>query len=210
MVGSEMGIAHVPEDTGVTIRATLEASDSASMSTNIGRFPMLGFYINSFAGKNIKLDDGTWISGIEEHIQEKLPEEALEQAHEAQNHAQAHHGKKIDGTNTFEISLGFALIVSENQVAVTIGSSAVIESQGSVTIGSEIGHVLHSFAAAGTARTTASDIDKKENKALGVGLAMTFVDNTSNAIIESNAQVSGATGVSIESPITTASTTLAI
>ena len=201
MVGSEMGIAHVPEDTGVTIRATLEASDSASMSTNIGLFPMLGFYINSFAGKNIKLDDGTWISGIEEHIQEKLPEEALAQAHAAQDHAQAHHGKKIDGTNTFEISLGFALIVSENQVAVTIGSSAVIESQGSVTIGSEIGHVLHSFAAAGTARTTASDIAKKENKALGVGLAMTFVDNTSNAIIESNAQVSGATGVSIESTI---------
>ncbi|MFM8400659.1 MAG: hypothetical protein ACKOAH_22765, partial [Pirellula sp.] len=83
-------------------------------------------------------------------------------------------------------------------MAVTIGSNAVIESQGSVTIDSEIEHVLHTFAASGTARTTGSG---RENKAVGVALAMSFVDNTSHAVIQSNAQVSGATGVSIESNI---------
>ena len=195
MVGSQMGFAYVPEDSGVTIRATLEASDSASMATSIGLFPMLGFYLNS---KGNGVENGKWVSGIEKEIGEKLPDKIIANTAAAQ-HIQTHHAKE-DGTNPFEISLGFALIVSENVVAVTIGSSAVIESQGSVTIESGIGHVLHSFASAGTARTTASE-SAKGNKALGVGLAMTFVDNTSNAIIQSNAQVSGATGVSIESNI---------
>jgi hypothetical protein len=199
MVGSQMGIGLVPEDSGVTIRATLEASDSASMATSIGLFPMLGFYLKSLSGAN-EVEDGKWVSGIEKEIQEKLPEKKIDNT-AAAKHIQKHHvNEKVDGTNPFEISLGFALIVSENVVAVTIGSEAVIESQGSVTIESGIGHVLHSFASAGTARTTASE-EAKGNKALGVGLAMTFVDNTSNAIIESNAQVSGATGVSIESNI---------
>ena len=199
MVGSQMGIGLVPKDSGVTIRATLDASDSASMATSIGLFPMLGFYLKTLKGDN-KIEDGKWVSGIEKEIEEKLPKEKIADT-AADKHIQQHHGDgNIDGTNPFEISLGFALIVSENVVAVTIGSDAVIESQGSVTIESGIGHVLHSFASAGTARTTASE-EAKGNKALGVGLAMTFVDNTSNAFIESNAQVSGATGVSIKSKI---------
>ena len=197
MVGSQMGIGLVPKDSGVTIRATLEASDSASMATSIGLFPMLGFYLDHHGDG---MENGKWVSGIETHIEGLLPEKKIENT-AFKLHVKKHHVKeKIDGTKWFEISLGFALIVSENVVAVTIHSSAVIESQGSVTIESGIGHVLHSFAAAGTARTTASE-SAKGNAALGVGLAMTFVDNTSNAIIQSNAQVSGATGVSIESNI---------
>jgi len=197
MVGSQMGIGLVPKDSGVTIRATLEASDSASMATSIGSFPILGFYLNS---KDNKIEKDTLVSGIEKHIEGLLPKEKIEGT-AVQEHVQEHHGGgNIDGTNPLEISLGFALIVSENVVAVTIHSSAVIESQGSVTIESGIGHVLHSFASAGTARTTGSE-EAKGNAALGVGLAMTFVDNTSNAFIQSNAQVSGATGVSIESNI---------
>jgi hypothetical protein len=199
MVGSQMGIGLVPKDSGVTIRATLEASDSASMATSIGLFPMLGFYLKSIMGDN-EIEDGKWVSGIEKEIEEKLPKEKYDNS-PFKLHLKKYHGiENIDGTNPFEISLGFALIVSENVVAVTIDSDAVIESQGSVTIESGIGHVLHSFASAGTARTTASE-EAKGNAALGVGLAMTFVDNTSNAIIESNAQVSGATGVSIKSNI---------
>lgn len=199
MVGSQMGIGLVPKDSGVTIRATLDASDSASMATSIGLFPMLGFYLKSIMGDN-EIEDGKWVSGIEKEIEEKLPKEKIDNS-PFKLHLKKYHGiENIDGTNPFEISLGFALIVSENVVAVTIGSEAVIESQGSVTIESGIGHVLHSFASAGTARTTASE-EAKGNAALGVGLAMTFVDNTSNAFIESNAQVSGATGVSIKSNI---------
>jgi len=192
MVGSQMGFDYQPEDAGVTIRATLEASDSASMASSIGLFPMLGYYLNY--GKN-ELDGEEWKSGVEKEIEEKLAPEVDDSLFG--NLFEKNYGK-FDETHPFEISLGFSLVVAKNNVAVTIGSNAVIESQGSVTIDSEIEHLLHTFAASGTARTTGSG---RDNKAVGVALAMSFIDNTSHAIIQSNAQVSGATGVSIASNI---------
>ncbi|MFM7976662.1 MAG: hypothetical protein ACKO8U_16455, partial [Pirellula sp.] len=198
MVGSQMGFDYQPEDVGVTIRATLEASDSASMSSSIGLFPMLGYYLNY--GKNEQIGE-EWKSGVEKEIEEKIGKPLPPEVGDSLfgNLFDENFGNFGDATSRpFEISLGFSLVVAKNNVAVTIGSNAVIESQGSVTIDSEIEHVLHTFAASGTARTTGSG---RENKAVGVALAMSFVDNTSHAVIQSNAQVSGATGVSIESNI---------
>ncbi|MEY4718712.1 MAG: hypothetical protein RL563_1330, partial [Pseudomonadota bacterium] len=193
MVGSQMGLDYQPEDVGVTIRATLEQSDSASMSSSIGLFPMLGYYLNF--GKNESIN-GKWMSGVEKEIEEKLPIPEVEDSLFG-NLFEKNFGK-FDETHPFEMSLGFSLVVSKNNVGVTIGSSAVIESQGSVTVESGIEHVLHTFAASGTARTTGSG---RDNKAVGIALAMSFIDNSSEAVVQSNAQISGATGVSIESNI---------
>lgn len=197
MAGSQMGLDEVTEKTGVTIEATLDASDSASMASGIGLFPMLGFYINS---KHNGVENGTWISGIEKEIEEKLPENEtvfgplFNEYFGIEQH--------VDITSPFEVSLGFALLISNNDVGVTIGPTAVIESAGAVTIGSSIDHVLHSFASAGVARTTGTEEETLGNKAVGVALALSFIDNSSLSLIESNARVSGATGISVDSEIT--------
>ena len=195
MAGSQVGLKYIPADQGVTIRATLESNDASSMSSSTGLFPMLGFYLNTLEGKN-EVEHGAWKSGVEKEIEEELAPDKSSFDPQLKKYL-----KVQDETNPFAVSLALALLVSNNTVEVTIGETAVIESQGSVTIGSEIEHVLHTFAAAGTARTTGSGRPERDNKAVGVALNMSFVDNVSNAIIESNAQVSGATGVSIESTI---------
>lgn len=196
MAGSQMGLDEVPEKTGVTIEATLDASDSSSMVSGIGLFPMLGFYINS---RHNGVENGTWISGIEKEIEEKLPEN--ETAFGPLFNEYFGIEQHIDISSPFEVSLGFALLISNNDVGVTIGPTADIESGGDVTIGSSIDHVLHSFASAGVARTTGTEDEELGNKAVGVALALSFIDNSSLSVIESNARVSGGTGLSIDSEV---------
>jgi hypothetical protein len=197
MTGSQMGLDEVVENSGVTIKATLDASDSASMTSGVGLFPLLNFYLKSKDNGN---ETGTWISGVEKEIEEKLPENETVFGPLFNDHFGI--DQHVDITSPFEVSLGFALLISNNDVGVTIGSTAVIESTGGVTIASSIDHVLHSFASAGVARTTGTEKEELGNKAVGVALALSFIDNSSVSVIASNARVSGGTGVSIDSEVT--------
>jgi hypothetical protein len=121
MTGSQMGLDEVVEDSGVTIKATLDASDSASMTSGVGLFPLLNFYLKSKDNGNEK---GTWISGVEKEIEEKLPESETVFGPLFNDHFGIE-PQYVDITSPFQVSLGFALLISNNDVGVTIGSTAV-------------------------------------------------------------------------------------
>ena len=77
MTGSPMGLDEVHgEVAGVTIKAILEASDSVTFTSNVGLFPMLGYYTaGAWAGHHsYKNTEGGYLSAIEKHIQDVLPE----------------------------------------------------------------------------------------------------------------------------------------
>ncbi|MFM7132607.1 MAG: hypothetical protein ACKO0V_24970, partial [bacterium] len=214
MTGSQMGIDEVHgEEAGVTIKAILEASDSATFTSNIGLFPMLAYYTaGAGAGDNNYTNpDGSYLSAIEKHIEQNLPDEVQQgfvMIMGGRYNYDMLTGKKIDVSHPLQTSFAFALLVSKNNVNVNIGSTAVIETAGVVAIVSEINHVLHTQADAGVARTTMSkkvgeegDEEVRTNAALAVGLNLAFVDNTSLAVVQSNAEVTGGEGVMIDSAI---------
>ncbi len=195
MAGSRMGVDDVPsEASGITLKASLDANDSASMLSDVGQFAMLGYYLN--LGK----DEGSgadYVSGVEKKIEEAIPKKTIEIGTVVFDTVDLD-----DSTSWLETSLALALLESTNKVQVTVGSTAVIDTSGSVTISSDLSHVLHTSTSASVARKTGAKDATTGNSAVAVALDFAFVDNTSQAVILPNAQVTGSAGVSIDSSVT--------
>lgn len=187
MTGASVSLTEESSDSsGINISATLTSTDWVTVESNIGLFPLLA-YVSASHGH------GHWqhpfeakdnVLAIEKNIKDLIPD-----------------GQDIP--NSFESTAAPAVVVVKNSVLALVGETAVLTANGTVAITSTIDEILHSQSNATICKSRTGVTDKGEPTDMAVAIAFNgaFVDNSSQAIIASNAQVSGAGGVSVVSDI---------
>jgi hypothetical protein len=186
MTGATESLTEVVADSGISITADLQSVDSVTSSANLGLFPMLAYYWSQKNG---------WVNGHDDPAK-VLPKDDKLQPIEQKLHDHIPNGD--DKSNDFELAASVAVLVVKNNVQALIGSTATLIASGLVTVESTLTEVMHSEATASITKPRIGESDL----ATAIALNLAFIDNTSQAIIQSNANVTGATGVDIQSTIT--------
>ena len=187
MTGATESLTEVVANSGITISADLQSVDSVTSSANLGLFPMLAYYWSQIPG---------WLNGHDSHADNVLPKDDKLQPIEQKLHDHIPDGD--DKSNDFELAASVAVLVVKNNVQALIGSTATLIASGLVQVESTLTEVMHSEATASITKPRIGDSDL----ATAIALDLAFIDNTSQAIIQSNANVTGANGVDISSTIT--------
>ncbi|MEI6324162.1 MAG: hypothetical protein WCO91_01805, partial [Gemmataceae bacterium] len=187
MTGASVSLTEVSSDSsGINISATLTSTDWVTVQSNIGLFPMLAYVSLSTSHGHWQLpfEANDKVLKIEERIKGKIPVGA-------------------DVPNSFESTAAPAVVVVKNSVLALVGETAVLTANGTVAITSTIDEILHSQSNATICKSRTGITSEGEPTDMAVAIAFNgaFVDNSSQAIIASNAQVSGAGGVSVVSDI---------
>ena len=189
MPGGTVTLSPVEDPIGITIKSEMDSSNSAGATATLGKFPLLAYYLKGV--KNWSADAGkgeNYKSFIDREITEKTPEELR------------------DKSNQFEVSLAVAIQDVSNDVQATIGSTAEIGSEGDVVLESSLTESVNTFVEAVLAKGNTKkdgagvESDKTEG-AVAVALAMAFVDNSSQAVVESDAVVTAVDKLEISSEI---------
>ncbi|MDG2382870.1 MAG: hypothetical protein P8N76_14470, partial [Pirellulaceae bacterium] len=189
MPGGTVTLSPVENPTGITIKSDMDSSNSAGATATLGKFPLLAYYLKGVS--NWKKDAGEgkdYKSFIDREITEKTPEELK------------------DKSNQFEVSLAVAIQDVSNDVKATVGSTAEIGSADAVTVESSITESVNTFVEAvlskGTTKQKGENIESDETEgAVAVALAMAFVDNSSQAVVESDAIVTAVNELEVSSEV---------
>ncbi len=189
MPGGTVTLSPVEDPTGITIKSDMDSSNSAGATATLGKFPLLAYYLKGVS--NWKKDAGEgkdYKSFIDREITEKTPEELK------------------DKSNQFEVSLAVAIQDVSNDVKATVGSTAEIGSADAVTVESSITESVNTFVEAvlskGTTKQKGENIESDETEgAVAVALAMAFVDNSSQAVVESDAIVTAVNELEVSSEV---------
>ena len=187
MTGASVSLTEPSSDiSGINISATLTSTDWVTVESNIGLFPMLAYVSASYG-------HGHW----------QHPFEAKDNVLAIEKNIKHHIPAGQDIPNSFESTAAPAVVVVKNSVLALVGETAVLTANGTVAITSTIDEILHSQSNATICKSRTGFTDKGEPTDMAVAIAFNgaFVDNSSQAIIASNAQVSGAGGVSVVSDI---------
>ncbi|MEY4566007.1 MAG: hypothetical protein RLY14_977, partial [Planctomycetota bacterium] len=160
---------------GITIKAELESSTRVISDANLGGFPLLAYFVHG--GWQQKHNEHG-MSEIEKSIKEKL-------------------GTNKDEGNDFESVWAIGGQWVSNHVEVDVSPSAKLGASDTVTITSEITQSVNTQSNAGLLKTNTKDGSK------GVAIAIAYSDiwNTSQAVVSSDAIVTGGYGVDVESHI---------
>jgi len=182
MTGAEESIAPIPEAVELEIASELESGDSISSSSLIGGRPMLGYYVDGSKNlfKTRKLSDK--ISAIDHEIDERTPE---------------HLKAKV---NPFSLTFGISVLDARNQSQAVVGNTSQIGVQGEVSITSDLKETVHSSANASLAKQSSKN--HGDSSAVAVASTVALLNNSSQAVIESDAEVTGTEGVAVASEVT--------
>ncbi|MFM8580138.1 MAG: hypothetical protein ACKOFW_01410, partial [Planctomycetaceae bacterium] len=163
------------EASGISVVATLESSDSAKSSANLGLFPLMGYVVHP---------RGNWLGaqganqGIEQELAHKIP-------------------AGMNLPNSFELTAAPAVAEVTNVVQALVLGTASLETAGVVTIASELTEIVHSTSTASIAKPTLGANDK----AVAIAFNLALVNNTAQAVIAPGGWVTGGSGVSVTSDI---------
>ncbi len=179
MTGGTVTLTEEPEPTGITVTASLESENSASSTSTLGSFPLLAYFVN--AGKEGENNYVNRKSKIEREIEEKIPRD-LEQF-----------------SNSFELSGAIAVQNVDNTVEAKIRPTGKIASSGNVTVKSYINENVSTLVDTGLSK---SAVNKNGNQgAVAIAIGVAVVENTSTAVVESDAFVTGGDAVEVSSEI---------
>lgn len=175
MVGSTMGLTSEQSDpSGIVLRAELEASDSAGMSSLVGLFSQLSFWVKAAHRRQI-LDGNN--PGIPEADGEK---------------------KKL------ELSAAVAWVHSINDVGVIVGSHAELKTPATITLESSISHSIHTYSASTVARKdNPGQVDGQDQVYFNLAgsLAYSKVENQSRVRVDANAKMDAGEAIDMTSEV---------
>ncbi|MDA9858820.1 hypothetical protein N9D23_11930, partial [Rubripirellula sp.] len=190
MTGAEESLTAVPEALELEISTELESGDAVTASAGIGGRPMLGYYTDgakSAKSRWFSKEKAKGPSAIDHEISERTPEHLA------------------DKVNRFSATFGVSILDVKNDVQSVIGNTATIGVEGNVAVKSDLTEKIHASANAGLAKRSsngASAVDYKESSAVAVATVVAVLNNSSQAVIESDAEVTGTEGVEVASEIT--------
>ena len=167
-------------DDGITIKAELESSTSVGSYANLGGFPLFAYFVHG-GWKSAKNKGNNNLSEIEYEIKKKLG---------GVNEDLANKGEGVGAVAAQWVS---------NNVQVDIGPTAKLGALGVVTIGSEINQTVGTLSNAGLLKTNTNT--EKGSFGVAVAFAYSNIWNTSKAVVSSDAIVTGANGVDVQSHI---------
>ena len=190
MTGAEESLTPVPEALELEIETELDSSDAVTSSTSIGGRPMLSYYADG--AKSAK---SRWLSGkkddapsaIDAVISKKIPD----------------HLK--DKVNRFSATLGVSILDVKNEIESVIGNTSTVGVEGKLSLTSDLTEKTHASANAGLSKQSAKKgvaVDHSESSAVAVATVVAVLNNSSQAVIESDASVTGTEGVEVASDIT--------
>lgn len=169
------------DPSGITIKADLDSSTSVGSYANLGGFPLLAYFVHGGWGIWKKEENAGGTSAIEKAIQEKLG---------GVNEDLANKGEGVGAAAAQWVS---------NHVQVDIGPSARLGASDTVTILSQINHSVGTLSNAGLLKTNTNE--EKGSFGIAVALSYSNIWNTSKAVVSSDAIVTGAMGVDVQSHI---------
>ena len=169
------------DPSGITIKADLDSSTSVGSYANLGGFPLLAYFVHGGWGIWKKEENAGGTSEIEKAIQEKLG---------GVNEDLANKGEGVGAAAAQWVS---------NHVQVDIGPLAKLGASDTVTILSEINHSVGTLSNAGLLKTNTNE--EKGSFGIAVALSYSNIWNTSKAVVSSDAIVTGAMGVDVQSHI---------
>jgi hypothetical protein len=167
-------------DDGITIKAELESSTSVGSYANLGGFPLFAYFVHG-GWNSAKNKGNNVLSEIEYEIKKKLG---------GDNEDLANKGEGVGAVAAQWVS---------NNVQVDIGPTAKLGALGVVTIGSEINQTVGTLSNAGLLKTNTNT--EKGSFGVAVAFAYSNIWNTSKAVVSSDAIVTGANGVDVQSHI---------
>ncbi|MDE0864153.1 MAG: hypothetical protein OSA98_10220, partial [Rubripirellula sp.] len=185
MTGAQESITPVPEALELEISTEVTSSDSSSSASAIGGRPMLGYYTDG--AKHAKT---RWFS-------EQSPGGANAIDHEIDERTPAHLKDKV---NPFSLTFGISVLDVTNDVQTVVGNTSVIGVEGNVAITSDLKENVHSSANAGLSKQSSKD--HGESTAVAIASAVALLNNSAQAVVESDAEVTGTEGVEVTSEIT--------
>jgi hypothetical protein len=190
MTGAEESLTAVPEDLELEINTELESGDSVTASAGIGGRPMLGYYTDgakSAKSRWFSKEKAEGPNAIDHEISERTPEDLK------------------DKVNRFSATFGVSILDVSNDVQSVIGNTATIGAEGNVAVKSDLTEKIHASANAGLAKRSSNGeaaVDHSESSAVAVATVVAVLNNSSQAVIESDAEVTGTEGVEVASEIT--------
>ena len=102
--------------------------------------------------------------------------------------------------NPFSLTFGISILDVTNDVQTVVGNTSVIGVEGSVAITSDLKENVHSSANAGLSKQSSKD--HGESTAVAIASAVALLNNSAQAVIESDAEVTGTEGVEVTSEVT--------
>lgn len=190
MTGAEESLTAIPEALELEISTELESGDSVTASAGIGGRPMLGYYTDgakSAKSRWFSKEKAEGPSAIDHEITERTPEHLA------------------DKVNRFSATFGVSILDVKNDVQSVIGNTATIGAEGNVAVTSDLTEKIHASANAGLAKQSSkgeSAVDHSKSSAVAVATVVAVLNNSSQAVIESDAEVTGTEGVEVASEIT--------
>ena len=190
MTGAEESLTVIPEALELEINTELESGDSVTASAGIGGRPMLGYYTDgakSAKSRWFSKEKAKGPSAIDHEISERTPEHLA------------------DKVNRFSATFGVSILDVNNDVQSVVGNTATIGAKGNVAVKSELTEKIHASANAGLAKRSSNAegaIDYSKSSAVAVATVVASLNNASQAVIESDAEVTGTEGVEVASEIT--------
>ena len=185
MTGAQESITPVPEALELEISTEVTSSDSSSSASAIGGRPMLGYYTDGAKSAKTR-----WFS-------EQPPAGASAVDHEIDERTPADLKTKV---NPFSLTFGISILDVTNDVQTVVGNTSVIGVEGSVAITSDLKENVHSSANAGLSKQSSKD--HGESTAVAIASAVALLNNSAQAVIESDAEVTGTEGVEVTSEVT--------
>ena len=211
VMSGEAALVVLPDSaTGVTISSSLTSFDYLTNKAYIGKYPPLKALANRFKGydpydvsaldtaKILKeIDKNSWVDGFD-FLDGFVTDDDRKKLEDLKKHLKQY--TYTDPKSFLEASLGLAVMVVNNNSQVIIGSQAVISSGDDIKASSTLIEQFHSEADAGVTRTRKSESDKG-NLATALGLSISVINNTSQAIVQPNAELNAAGLIDIDSKI---------
>lgn len=190
MTGAKESLTAVPEALELEINTELESGDSVTASAGIGGRPMLGYYTDgakSAKSRWFSKEKAEGPSAIDNEISERTP------------------ASLANKVNRFSATFGVSILDVSNDVQSVIGNTATIGAEGNIAVKSDLTEKIHASANAGLAKRSSSGeaaVDHGGSSAVAVATVVAVLNNSSQAVIESDAEVTGTEGVEVASEIT--------
>lgn len=158
------------DSAGLTITSTLTSGDTLSIGSQVGGTPTFGQMLTQ---ANLAFSPSAWSNFVNSNWKESS----------AQANAVA-----PQGAPGWSLASAAAYLQVTNTCLVEIGSSAVLTSTGSITIGSTVTENAQPQISTSISKSTASNA-ASTNVAIGVGVLLAFYTTDNQAVIDSNARV---------------------
>ena len=171
------------DSAGLTITSTLTSGDTLSIGSQVGGTPTFGQMLTQ---ANLAFSPSAWSNFVNSNWKESS----------AQANAVA-----PQGAPGWSLASAAAYLQVTNTCLVEIGSSAVLTSTGSITIGSTVTENAQPQISTSISKSTASNA-ASTNVAIGVGVLLAFYTTDNQAVIDSNARVDAGGALSVNATTT--------